>query len=256
MSNSSYSWYANNVFYGNSATINPGYTLNNAGDSVTIKMVAVSLYGCKNDSLQHKFFTIPSVLTAFTMSDSIGCGPLTVGFTNNTPNIGFFTYAWNFGNNQTSILAQPNNVTFQSNPNFGDTTYFVKLTATSKCESVIKTKTITVKSKPKSIFTPSKTTGCSPITVTFTNLTKGLGVNYIWDFGDGNSHITRLQGAPYPLTMITNTYRSEGEKKVSLTIKWSGFWRAGAMSAPINGAITQRATKEITVRPAGTTYIP
>ena len=185
ITNSSYSWYANNVFYGNSATINPGYTLNNAGDSVTIKMVAVSLYGCKNDSLQHKFFTIPPVLTAFTMSDSVGCGPLTVGFTNNTPNIGFFTYAWDFGNNQTSILAQPNNVTFQSNPNFGDTTYFVKLTATSKCESVIKTKSITVKSKPKSIFTPSKTTGCSPLTVTFTNLSKGLGVNYIWNFDDG-----------------------------------------------------------------------
>ena len=88
-----------------------------------------------------------------------------------------------------------------------------------------------------------------PITIHLTPL-------FIWDFGDGNSHITRLQGAPYPLTMITNTYRSAGEKEVSLTIKWSGFWRAGAMSAPINGDITQRATKEITVRPAGTTYIP
>ena len=200
--NSSYSWYANNVFYGNSTTTNPGYTLNNAGDSVTIKMVAVSLYGCKNDSLQHKFFTIPSVLTSFTISDSVGCGPLTVSFTNNTPNIGFFTYAWNFGNNQTSILAQPNNVTFQSNPNFGDTTYLIKLTATSKCESVIKTKSVTVKSKPKSIFTPNKTTGCSPLTVTFANLTKGLGVNYIWNFGDGSVLATATAAS------VTHTFSS------------------------------------------------
>lgn len=88
-----------------------------------------------------------------------------------------------------------------------------------------------------------------PITIHLTPL-------FIWDFGDGNTRVTRLQGAPYPLTMIENTYQSAGEKEVSLTIKWSGFWRAGAMSAPINGAITQRATKSITVRPARTTYIP
>ena len=102
--------------------------------------------------------------------------------------------------------------------------------------------------------TPSQFT--TVIVVLTVPITIHLSPLFIWDFGDGNSHITRLQGAPYPLTMITNTYRSAGEKEVSLTIKWSGFWRAGAMSAPINGDITQRATKEITVRPAGTTYIP
>ena len=88
-----------------------------------------------------------------------------------------------------------------------------------------------------------------PITIHLTPL-------FIWDFGDGNSHLTRLPGAPYPLTLIQNTYTSAGEKDVSLTIKWSGFWRAGALSAPINGAITQSVSKSITVRPARTTYIP
>lgn len=185
LQNSSYNWYANNIFYGTSATANPGYTLNNPGDSVTIKMVAVSLYGCKNDSLQRKFFTIPPVLTAFTVSDTTGCGPLVVNFTNTTPNIGFFSYLWNFGNGQTSTAAQPGPRTFASNPNFGDTTYLVKLTATSECESVVKTKSITVKSKPKSIFTPNKSVGCSPLTVTFANLSKGIGVSYIWNFDDG-----------------------------------------------------------------------
>jgi len=185
LSNGSYSWYANNVFYGNNATQNPGYILNNAGDSVTIKMVAVSLYGCKNDSVQHKFFTIPPVLTNFVLSDSIGCGPLSVTITNTTPYLGFFNYAWNFGNQQTSNLSQPGTIIFQSNPNFTDTTYYVSLTATSKCEVDTKTKTVTVKSKPKSIFTPDKTIGCSPLLINFTNISKGVGASYIWDFGDG-----------------------------------------------------------------------
>ncbi len=185
LQNGSYSWYANNIFYGNSATQNPGYTLNNAADSVTIKMVAVSLYGCKNDSLSKQFFTIPPVLTNFTVSDSSGCGPLNVGFQNTTPYLGFFTYQWNFGNNQFSNLQQPNNVVFATNPNFGDTTYIVSLTAKSECETVVKTKTVTVSSKPKSIFTPDKTIGCSPLTVNFTNISKGVGTSFIWDFGDG-----------------------------------------------------------------------
>ena len=88
-----------------------------------------------------------------------------------------------------------------------------------------------------------------PITIHLTPL-------FIWDFGDGNSQITKLQGAPYPLSLVQNSYGSPGEKRVSLTIKWSGFWRAGAMSAPINGAITQRITKKIEIRPARTTYTP
>ena len=167
LQNGSYSWFANNIFYGNNTSINPGYILANKGDSVNIKMVAISLYGCKNDSLEHKFYTIPSVLTSFTRSDSIGCGPLTVSFLNTTPNLNLFTYVWNFGNNQTSTLIQPNNVIFLTNPNFGDTTYNVKLTATSKCELVSIIKTVTVKSKPKSIFTPNKTIGCSPLTCIF-----------------------------------------------------------------------------------------
>ena len=75
-----------------------------------------------------------------------------------------------------------------------------------------------------------------PITIHLTAL-------YKWDFGDGGEFITRFQGAPYPFTMITNTYKSSGEKEVKLTIKWSGTWSAGGMRAPIKGGITQSITK-------------
>ncbi|MFN6291719.1 MAG: hypothetical protein ACK4WP_02175 [Candidatus Nanopelagicaceae bacterium] len=87
-----------------------------------------------------------------------------------------------------------------------------------------------------------------PITIHLTAL-------YEWDFGDGRSITTRVQGAPYPLTMISNTYRSSGEKDVRLTIKWSGRWSAGGMSAPINGGITQSITKRLTVRSGRAVYI-
>ena len=88
-----------------------------------------------------------------------------------------------------------------------------------------------------------------PITIHLTAL-------YKWDFGDGNSSTSKLQGAPYPLTLIHNTYRSSGPKDVTLTINWNGTWSAGGMSAPINGGITQTVVKRINVRSGRAVYIP
>lgn len=81
-----------------------------------------------------------------------------------------------------------------------------------------------------------------------------LTPTFTWDFGDGNNLTTKLPGAPYPLNLVENTYRSAGLKQISLTTKWSGYWRAGAITAPINGAITQRVQKQIYVRPAALNY--
>lgn len=88
-----------------------------------------------------------------------------------------------------------------------------------------------------------------PITIHLTPI-------FEWDFGDGNKSTTKLPGAPYPLALIKNTYKTSGEKSVLLTTRWSGFWRAGALGAPINGSITQKAQKRIMVRPGAITYRP
>jgi gliding motility-associated-like protein len=182
--NSLYNWYANSTSIG-AGTVFPGYVLSNPGDSIVIKLVAISKFGCKNDSMEHKFYSVPKPATAFTLSDTVGCGPLTVSFVNTTPSISLFTYLWNFGNGVTSTSVQPNAVIFATNPTYNDTTYIVKLNAITACETVVAFKSIRVKSKPKAIFTPDKSTGCSPMIVHFTNSSKGIGVSYIWNFDDG-----------------------------------------------------------------------
>ena len=82
-----------------------------------------------------------------------------------------------------------------------------------------------------------------PITIHLTAL-------YFWDFGDGHTLITKLPGAPYPAMLNQHSYSTTGDHQVSLTVRWSGFWSAGTISAPINGTITQEINKEITVFPA------
>lgn len=87
-----------------------------------------------------------------------------------------------------------------------------------------------------------------------TPITIHLTPEFSWQFGDGNSYGTRLAGAPYPLMLIENTYRSSGQKRVELTTTWSGFWRAGSLSAPIDGAIVQKVSRQIDVRLAKGVY--
>ena len=79
---------------------------------------------------------------------------------------------------------------------------------------------------------------------------------FTWEFGDGNTQVTKLSGAPYPVSIIQNTYKNSGKVQVTLTTKWTGFWQAGALRAPINGGITQKTYKELLIRPAGVNYQP
>jgi PKD repeat protein len=189
----SYNWYENDSLYGSSATINPGFTLIPPYDSVTIKMVAVSRYGCKNDSLSSLFYTPPSPQTKFKVSDSSDCGPLADTLTNITPMLGYFHYSWNFGfdSTATSTLAQPGVVVFPPNPFNKDTIYTVTLTGFNQCDTLTYSRNIKVRSKAKAIFTPSATFGCSPLTDTFTNTSRGDSTTYVWQFGDGATTLAK-----------------------------------------------------------------
>ncbi|MBS1737098.1 MAG: PKD domain-containing protein, partial [Bacteroidetes bacterium] len=104
--------------------------------------------------------------------------------------ISLYNYQWNFGNGQTSTAVQPGTITFLSNPTFSDTVYHIKLKILSVCDTLIVEKTVHVKSKPKALFTPAITSGCSPMNVVFKNTSKGIGNTYYWDFGDGHTDVT------------------------------------------------------------------
>ena len=109
--------------------------------------------------------------------------------------------------------------------------------------------------EPVNLMTTVPTNFSTVIVVLRIPITIHLTALYVWDFGDGHTLVTKFPGAPYPLMLNQHTYKSAGEKIVSLTVRWSGFWSAGGMSAPINGSITQRIEKELTVRPARTTFV-
>ena len=79
-----------------------------------------------------------------------------------------------------------------------------------------------------------------------------LQARYQWDFGDGTSIESALPGAPYPAGSITHSYERIGEYDVKLTVTWSGTWRAGAISGPIDGSIRQNFGRSLNIYPADT----
>ena len=168
----------------------------------TIKLRAKNDCRMSEDSVLFKVLKAPTPI--YSSSDTLGCGPLKVKFTNNT--VSFESkYHWNFGNGQTSNLPNPDTITFIQSKIL-DTTYIVRLTATNGCGIKTFQDTVRVLPIPVATFMISTDSGCSPLPVSFLNTSTGLPTSVKWDFGNGDSS-KRYQ--PYPVT-----YRTED----SLTI--------------------------------------
>ncbi|HKR03577.1 MAG TPA: PKD domain-containing protein, partial [Bacteroidia bacterium] len=146
---------------------------------------------------------------------SSGCAPLNVQFINSSVNAS--SYFWDFGNGNTSTLANPTIV--YVNPG----NYSVKLIAYStngSVDSLIKNNFISSVQKPTANFISSVTSTCLDDQVIFSN----LSLNYdscLWDFGDG---ITSNSFNP------VHTYTASGQFSVTLIAYKSSFGCSDVMT--------------------------
>ena len=195
-SNGTYKWYADGSLFGSNSTgIFPGYTITSAGDTVNIKLMTASQFGCKADSIEQRFVTVKTAIANFTKSAAGGCGPLDVTFNNTSDiinnNVQFF---WDFGNGVTSTLAQPGMITFNTSPFFNDTTYQISLKAFNGCDTTIWRDSVKIRSNPNARFGVVTTFGCSPFTVQINNTSLGGPNTYYWDFGNGYRDTSFING--------------------------------------------------------------
>lgn len=201
--NGTYKWYANGTFLGDGITF-PGYTIANSNDRVTIRLEVTSSLGCSDDDYTHDFTTNQAVPAAFTPISTTDCETLEVTFINESIQTAGARFRWNFGNGQTSPNANPQRITFQSDASGKDTTYVVTLYAITECGIDSAKGTVLVKSAPKPIFSPSTTSGCSPLPVNFTNNSPlQADIEYIFDFGDGSAVVRTTDRST-----VTHIYRT------------------------------------------------
>jgi PKD repeat protein len=123
-----------------------------------------------------------SPVASFVVSQTSGCSPLQVQFTNTSQNASSFF--WDFGNGNTSTAINPVNV-YLTPGNF--TVKLVAYNAAGTADSIIRNGYIQTISPPSVNFTASVTTACLGGTpISFTNQSTGYDA-LLWDFGDGNT---------------------------------------------------------------------
>lgn len=204
--NDVYSWYANDVLIGTGITF-PNYTISTDNTFIIIKLVVSSRFGCSTDSTSHVFNTQQRVAASFMQTLTESCGPAQVTFKNTTPALTGSTFEWDFGNGVKSNVANPVPQSYPVHPAGRDTTYTVKLTVKTSCGDNTFISTVLVKALPLAVFSPSKTTGCSPMVVTFSNTSPGTGNTYYFDFGDGTPPVQKTDNSPVTHTFVSGTIK-------------------------------------------------
>ncbi|MES2780527.1 MAG: PKD domain-containing protein [Bacteroidota bacterium] len=202
----------------------------------SVSLIAISEFGCR-DTSQKTIQVYPKPKSLFTATDTSGCSPLMVSFTNgsypnDTGSIAIMNFVWNFANGFSSVTQ---NATSQfTNTSAIDTTYAVKLFATSEhgCKDTAQ-QNIAVHPQPTASFTVDKNSGCGPFDVLFTNTSINNATNR-WFFGDNDS-----TGILSP----THTYQSYSD--------FDTIYEASLITRSAFGCVSDTARKSITGR-----YLP
>ncbi len=190
----SWSWTLGN---GTTSTLqNPSTTYTTAG-TYTVTLTATNASGSNTKTIT-SYITVNGLPIAnFVASDSGAvCSSHTVNFINTSiPNSsGASTYLWDFGDGNTSTLANPSHLY----STVGTYNVTLIITNASGCtNTLVKTGYIRSQNAPVANFASSTNTPCTaPATVNFNNLTTG-GTSYSWTFGDGSTAVAINPSHPY-----------------------------------------------------------
>ncbi len=147
----------------------------------TIQQISITDHGCK-DTMIDSVTIYPTPSSSFSASDTIGCGPLFVSFTN-TSALNDTNY-WDLGNGFSESPVDTNALFPYALLN--DTTYLIRLKTKSKngCTSDTFNQKVTVWAQPIANYTIAEDSICYYDSFYFTNTSLGA-TNYFWDLSDG-----------------------------------------------------------------------
>lgn len=157
--------------------------------------------------------TQPAPVASFTASVTSGVAPLVVTFvdtSSNTATLGT-TWAWNFGNGQTSNVQFPSPVTFSSAGSYNVTLTVSNTYGSSVATTTVVVNPVPVTPLPVAKFSVTPSSGVCPVTVTLSNQSTGA-TSYLWEFGSGaaGGATSTTAASPQPVTFTktgTNTIK-------------------------------------------------
>jgi PKD repeat protein len=170
-----------------STATNPAHLYNNTTgflQTYNVELIAYAANGC-NDTTYSSVIVYPLADFDFDVFPVSGCSPLTVNF----PFIsGIQTYQWSFGDGEFSNSPVPVHIYENNTP--GTQVFDIQLIGTSPFGCIDTSySSVSVDPQPTAQFTADIIAGCSPITVTFENLSL-LATNFEWNYDDGSTSTT------------------------------------------------------------------
>jgi len=162
----------------------PNFTAND--QSIQISLVTTNLANCVSDTVTNTALVTKaeeSITALFLVSaDTIQLPDSTITFTNISSE-GDLNYLWEFGNGDTSNIYDPGEYAY---PESGR--YQVRLTISNTfCEEIHERVVTVLPADPIIDFEADTLSGCSPLTVQFTNLSQfAESGSFLWEFGDGS----------------------------------------------------------------------
>lgn len=150
---------------------NPVVVYNTPG-VFTATLTATNIAGPSTATQNISVQTVPATSFSSAVNGAIAT------FTN--ASTGATTYSWNFGDGQSSTMANPEH-TYAN-----DGIYTVVLTSINACGTSTSVQTVTIVTPPTASFSAATTTGCAPFTVQFNNSSSSNAVSFEWQFPGGN----------------------------------------------------------------------
>ena len=219
---------------GNSAfSENPIHSYDLRG-TYTVRLTVYSQDGESNTVVKKDYITArPVFLEAnFTAEPASGRAPLTVQFTDRS--VGAVVWLWNFGDGSIeSMLPNPSHTFIEPG------VYPVVLKVSNELgETEIHKQEITVSSdeKPEAGFIGSPTSGAAPLTVQFTDQSRGTVAAWLWNFGDGCTDTSRnplhtyLKSGIYPVNLTVSSENGNSDSELKMNY-------ISVTDSPVSGSI-------------------
>jgi gliding motility-associated-like protein len=174
---------------GSSVELNPFHSYNNFTSKDTtynVELVAKSPFYC-TDTARSTVTVHPYIYAHYAVDTVKGCSPLQIKIQNGS--LGAISrYKWEYGNADTSNRSDANYTYTYTNKGSMDSTRRLRLSVfnTAGCLDSI-SRLITAYPEISTRFSVNADTGCTPLPVTFTNLSNAAADSFYWNFGDGNS---------------------------------------------------------------------
>ena len=142
------------------------------------QLVIESYFGCR-DTITDSVHIYETPVADFFVSPEIQSFPETNVFLINTSSYGDWSYLWNFGDEETDVVKDPNEHEYET-AGF----YDIELKIYNEfCRDSITKRVQILPPPPTALFEPDAI-GCPPLEINFTNSSE-YADSYIWDFDDG-----------------------------------------------------------------------